>query len=88
VSRRSGSNRLARVATREPEPGGPFKPWQWVELWGLLFVVVVQLWLYRISVVAGAAWGLLVPALLIHIYSWMAPMVRAQDTGGPDERRE
>jgi hypothetical protein len=62
-----------------PEPvqqSSPLKPWQWAELWGLVAVIVVQLWLYRISVVAAATWGLLVPALLIHTYFWMAPLLR------------
>lgn len=76
------------MAAREPDPGGPFKPWQWAELWALVAVVVVQLWLYRISVVAAASWGLLVPALLIHIFFWMAPLVRAQRPDGPEGEGE
>ncbi len=62
----------------EPAPGSPLTSWQWAELWALVGVVAVQLWLYRVSVVAGAALGLLVPALLIHIYSWMTPLLREQ----------
>ncbi len=41
-------------------------------------VIVIQLWLYQVSVPAAAAWGLLVPALALHIYFWMAPLIREQ----------
>lgn len=62
----------------EPVPGSPLKPWQWAELWALVLVIGVQVWLYRVSVPAAAAWGLLVPALGFHMYVWMAPLVREQ----------
>jgi len=65
------------VTTPKPlQQGSPFKPWQWAELWGLVAVIVVQLCLYKVSVLAAATWGLLVPALLIHMYFWMAPLLR------------
>jgi len=68
-----------------PAPGSPLKSWQRAELCALFFVIAVQLWLYRVSVVAAAAWGLLVPALLIHMSFWMAPLVRQQRSlGGSD----
>lgn len=71
----------------EPAPGSPLKSWQWAELCGLFLVIAGQLWLYRVSVVAAAAWGLLVPALVIHMYFWMAPLVRQQRSqGGSDDR--
>ena len=57
-------------------PGNPLARWQWAELWALVVVIVVQLWLYRVSVVVAAAWGVLVPVLLIHMYVWMAPLLR------------
>ena len=69
----------------EPEPVSPFTTWQWAELGALFLVIAVQLWLYQVSVLAAAAWGLLVPALLIHVYWWMAPLVRQQRSqGGSD----
>ena len=71
----------------EPSPAGPLASWQRAELCALFLVIAVQLWLYKISVVAAAAWGVLVPVLLIHVYSWMAPLVRQQRSqGGRDER--
>jgi hypothetical protein len=66
------------LTTPTPVPGSPLKRWQWAELWALVLVIAVQLFLYRVSVAAAAAWGLLVPALLVHIYLWMAPLVREQ----------
>ena len=57
-------------------PPSPFKTWQWAELSALFLVIAVQLWLYQLSVVAAATWGLLVPVLLIHVYTWMAPLLR------------
>lgn len=66
-------------------PRSQFEPWQKAELTALALVVVVQVWLYRFSVAAAATWGLLVPALLIHIYTWMAPLVRAQGRHEDDE---
>ena len=71
----------------EPAPGSPLKPWQWAELWALVLVLAVQLWLYRISVPAAAAWGLLVPALVFHMYLWMAPLVRQQRSRGGSDRQ-
>lgn len=70
----------------DPAPESPLKPWQWAELWALVLVVAVQLWLYRISVPAAAAWGLLVPALVLHVYIWMAPLVRQQRRQGESDR--
>ena len=76
----------------DPEParralGSPFKPWQWAELWALVGVLVVQLWLYRVSVPAAAAWGLLVPVLVVHIYFWMKPLLREQRSpNGRDQK--
>ncbi len=72
----------------EPSPGSPLKPWQWAELWALVLVIAVQLWLYRISVTAAAAWGLLVPALVLHMYFWMAPLVRQQRSQGESDRHD
>ena len=66
----------------EAAPSSPFKTWQWAELGALFLVIAVQLWLYHVSVVAAAAWGLLVPVLLIHVYFWMAPLVREQRSDG------
>ncbi len=66
------------MTTPEPVPGSPLKPWQWAELWLLVVVLAVQFWLYRVSVVAAAGWGLLVPVLVIHMYFWMAPLLREQ----------
>jgi membrane protein YdbS with pleckstrin-like domain len=66
------------VTTPAPASGSPFKPWQWAELWALVLVIVVQLWLYRVSVPAAAAWGLLVPVLVAHMYVWMKPLLREQ----------
>jgi membrane protein YdbS with pleckstrin-like domain len=66
------------LSTPEPAPGSPFKTWQWAEIWVLVAVIAVQLWLYRVSLVAAAAWGLLVPALVVHIYVWMVPLLREQ----------
>ena len=60
----------------------PLKPWQWAELTGFLLVIAVQVWLYRVSVVVAAAWGLLVPVLAIHLYTWMAPLVRQRHADG------
>lgn len=74
------------MAAPEPARESPLKPWQWAELWALVGVLVVQLWLYRVSVVAGAAWGLLVPALVFHTYLWMSPMLRGPR--GQDEERQ
>lgn len=76
------------MATPEQLQGGPFKPWQWAELWGLVLVIVVQLWLYRVSVVAAATWGLLVPALIIHMYFWMMPLLREQRRQGRSEEED
>jgi hypothetical protein len=74
------------VTDPEPAPGSPLKSWQSAELCALFLVIAVQLWLYEVSVVAAAALGLLVPALLIHMYFWMAPLVRQQRSqGGSDE---
>jgi endonuclease/exonuclease/phosphatase (EEP) superfamily protein YafD len=70
--------RLRALNNPERTAGLPLKRWQRAELWAFVLVIAVQLWLYRISVPAAAAWGLLVPALLIHIYLWMAPLVREQ----------
>lgn len=64
------------------------KPWQWAELWGLVLVITVQLWLYKVSVVAAATWGLLVPALLAHIFLWMAPLLRERDDARPGEEQK
>ena len=72
----------------DPEPGSPLKSWQWAELCAMFFVVAVQLWLYKVSVVAAAAWGLLIPALLIHVYFWMAPLVRQQRIQGESDRHD
>jgi hypothetical protein len=66
------------VTTPGPASGSPFKPWQWAELWALVLVIVVQLWLYRVSVLAAAAWGVLVPVLVVHMYFWMTPLLREQ----------
>jgi hypothetical protein len=86
---------LRHVTAPEPASGSPFKPWQWAELWALVIVITVQLWLYRVSVPAAAAWGLLVPALLVHMYFWMSPLLREQrsqdgsnepDRAGPTAR--
>ncbi|MGA8248556.1 MAG: hypothetical protein WB797_16740 [Nocardioides sp.] len=74
------------MSTPEPVSGSPFKPWQWAELWSLVVVIAVQLWLYRVSVVAAAAWGLLVPALVIHMYFWMAPLLKQQRGQEPGEQ--
>ena len=71
----------------EPAPESPLKPWQWAELWALVVVLAMQLWLYRISVPAAAAWGLLVPALVFHMYFWMAPLVRQQRSHGGSDRQ-
>lgn len=82
---------LARLrALNNPErmSGIPLKRWQWAELWAFVLVLAVQLWLYRISVPAAAAWGLLVPALVIHMYFWMAPLVREQRRPDPGEERD
>ena len=62
----------------ERAPVSPFKSWQWAELCAFFLVIAVQLWLYKVSVAAAAAWGLLVPVLLIHMYFWMAPLARQQ----------
>jgi hypothetical protein len=73
------------VTEPEPAPGSPLKRWQWAELWALVLVIAVQLWLYGVSVPAAAAWGLLVPALVFHMYLWMAPLVRQhRSQGGSD----
>jgi hypothetical protein len=66
------------VTTPSEGPESPLRPWQWAELWAFVLVIVVQLWLYRISVPLAAAWGLLVPVLLVHMYTWMAPLLRDQ----------
>jgi hypothetical protein len=66
------------LTTPEPAYRAPLKRWQWAELWAFVLVIAVQLWLYHVSVVTAAAWGLLVPALLIHIYIWMRPLLRTQ----------
>lgn len=66
------------MTTPEPASGSPFKPWQWAELWALVLIIGVQLWLYRVSVPAAAAWGLLVPTLVVHMYFWMKPLLREQ----------
>jgi hypothetical protein len=76
------------LTSPEPVPGSPLKFWQWAELWSLVAVIGVQIWLYRVSVIAAAAWGLMVPALVIHMYFWMAPLVREQHRHeDPDDRR-
>jgi hypothetical protein len=69
---------LRDVTSPEPPSGSPFQPWQWGELGALVLVIAVQLWLYRVSVPAAAAWGLLVPALVVHVYLWMGPLLREQ----------
>jgi hypothetical protein len=69
---------LRDVTTPGPASGSPFKPWQWAELWALVLVIVVQLWLYRVSMPAAAAWGLLVPVLVVHMSFWMTPLLREQ----------
>jgi hypothetical protein len=76
------SAKLRAVTDPEPAPGSPLKSWQWAELLALFLVIAVQLWLYKVSVVSAAAWGLLVPALVIHVYFWMAPLVRQQRSQG------
>jgi hypothetical protein len=68
-----------------PVPESPLTSWQRAELCALFLVIAVQLWLYRVSVVAAAGWGLLVPALLIHMSLWMAPLVRQQRSLGGSE---
>jgi hypothetical protein len=79
------SARWRAVTEPVPAPRSPLKSWQWVELWALFLVIAMQLWLYKVSVVAAAAWGLLVPALLIHTAFWMAALVRQQRRqGGSD----
>jgi hypothetical protein len=75
------------LTTPEPVPGSPLKFWQWAELWSLVAVISVQIWLYRVSVIAAAAWGLVVPALVIHTYFWMAPLVREHRHEEPDDHR-
>lgn len=67
---------MAVVTTPAPASGSPFKTWQWAELWALVLVIAVQLWLYQVSVPAAAAWGLLVPGLLLHVFFWMKPLLR------------
>lgn len=74
------------VSEPEPAPGSALKPWQRTELGALVLVIAVQLWLYQVSVLAGAAWGVLVPALLIHIYLWMTPLLRERSHGHGDGR--
>jgi membrane protein YdbS with pleckstrin-like domain len=76
------------VTDPEPAPVAPLTSWQRAELCALLLVIAVQLWLYRVSVVAAAAWGLLVPAFLIHVYFWMAPLVRQQHSQGGSDRHD
>jgi hypothetical protein len=76
------------VTLREPPPASPLKPWQSAELCALLLVTAVQLWLSTVSVVAAAAWGVLVPVLLIHVYFWMAPLLRQQGSRGGREERD
>jgi hypothetical protein len=51
-------------------------------------VIAVQLWLYRVSVAAAAAWGLLVPVLVIHMYFWMSPLLREQRAHDPGEEHD
>jgi hypothetical protein len=73
------------VTDPEPAPVSPLKSWQWAELCALFLVIALQLWLYKVSVVAAAAWGLLVPTLVIHMYFWMAPLIQQQwSIGGSD----
>ena len=72
----------------EPEPVSPLEPWQWAELWALVLVIVVQLWLYHVSVTAAAVWGLLVPALVLHMYFWMTPLLRERRRQDRDETRD
>ncbi|MFZ2014394.1 MAG: hypothetical protein WAV00_11270 [Nocardioides sp.] len=72
----------------DPEPVRPLEPWQWAELWALVLVIVVQLWLYHVSVTAAAAWGLLVPALVFHMYFWMTPLVRERRRQDQHETQE
>jgi hypothetical protein len=76
------------VTRPDSAPASPFKSWQWAELSALFLVVAVQLWLYQVSVVAAAAWGLLVPVLLIHVYFWMAPLVRQQRSKGGGDAQD
>lgn len=75
---------MRAVTDPEPAPVSPLTSGQRAELGALLVVVAVQLWLYRVSVVAAAAWGVLVPALLIHISFWMVPLVRQRHQEGSD----
>jgi hypothetical protein len=76
------------LTTPEPSPRSPLKPWQWAELWALALVIAVQLWLYQVSVAAAAAWGLLVPALVIHMYFWMSPLLREQRAHDPLDEQD
>jgi hypothetical protein len=79
---------LRVVSDPEPEPVNPLTSWQRTELWALVVVIAVQLWLYQVSVVAAAAWGVLVPALVIHMSFWMVPLVRQQRNPGERGERE
>lgn len=44
--------------------------WQWVELWAFSAAIAIQIWLYHVSITAGAAWGFVVLALLGHMVVW------------------
>lgn len=72
----------------EPVSGSPLKSWQWAELWMLVLVFAVQLWLYKVSVLAGAAWGLLVLALLVHMYFWITPLLRERPSQDGSDRQD
>ncbi len=76
------------MSNLEPEPVSPLQRWQWAELWALVLVIAVQLWLYRVSVTAAAAWGLLVPALVLHMYFWMPPLLRERRRQDRHETRD
>jgi hypothetical protein len=76
------------VTDPEPEPVHPLTSWQRAELCALFVVIAVQLWLYQVSVVAAAAWGVLVPVLLIHMYFWMGALVRQQQRRRGSDRSD
>ena len=66
----------------------PFKPWQWAEIGILVLVLAARLYVRFVThaLVATVLLGLAFLALLIHVLTWMLPMMRRRREGARSGR--
>ncbi len=89
VTARALRTRLRAVTRPEPAPASPLKTWQWAELCALFLVIAVQLWLYQsLGGRLRPRGACSSPCSCIHVYFWMAPLVRQQRSQDGSDGRD